>query len=341
MSAVPPQPGGATPTPLRKLADPISYQVLPSRRRRDDAADAGLMLPPPPPHRLRRLKDGLPRAVVPEEDYVRGLSDVIERNYFPDLPKLSQQLAWLQAVESGDPVRIARLRAEISSSLRHADAVFTGTDTPLSRSGAGSAARPSVLGGQLGATPLHAAAAAASGAAPGLANDDAESLASWSAGLPAGGVAQRPPRAWGAASARHGCGMSVVSGALSAAQPPPDAAAAAAAAARAAAAEGSTVDGYLARFSSEDTASFETNFASFAAESRRRTWWAHEEVSVRQRLLMLVDRDGTRAAAAGRIADAQAVAVGLLEGRQLRHDVHPVPVDPRGLVRTWPHRPHR
>ena len=62
---------------------------------------------------------------------------------------------------------------------------------------------------------------------------------------------------------------------------------------------------------------------------------------MRQRLLMLADRSGARASAAGRVAGAQAVALGLLEGRRPEHDAHPVPGDPRGLVRTWPHRPRR
>ena len=224
--------------------------------------DAELM-PPPPPRRLQRLKDGAPRAVVPEEDFVRALGDVIERQYFPDLPKLTQQLAWLQAVESGDAARIARLRAEISESLRHADSVYMGADTPQSsllRSGAGH----SVAGLGSGATPLHATAAAASSATAAK-DDDAESLLSWSARVPG---AQNPPRnRQGSVAARSSAGSVAHSGtAASLAVRAPGSAAAAAA--HAAASDGSTIDEFLARFASEDNSSFEGNFAGFAQVRR-------------------------------------------------------------------------
>ena len=97
------------------------------------AADtAALMLPPPPPRvRTLRAKDAAPVHVVSEETYTAAMDAIITRDYFPDLPKLQQQLEWLAAVESGDQDRIAACRALISASIR-ASSTFVGAATPAS-----------------------------------------------------------------------------------------------------------------------------------------------------------------------------------------------------------------
>ena len=52
----------------------------------------GLMLPPPPrPKRKRETK------VLDEDDWTDKLEAIIQRDYFPDLPKLESQLEWLEA----------------------------------------------------------------------------------------------------------------------------------------------------------------------------------------------------------------------------------------------------
>jgi protein DGCR14 len=106
---------------------------------RDDAA---LMLPPPP-----RLPKGsssqavtvLPgeaghnKVVLPEDDYAAGVEAIIERDYFPDIPKLRNQLEWAKAVNSGDPaqiraaqINIARRRAGLMTPVLGGGAPATG-----------------------------------------------------------------------------------------------------------------------------------------------------------------------------------------------------------------------
>jgi protein DGCR14 len=41
-----------------------------------------------------------------EDTYVAAIEKIIERDFFPDIPKLRNRLEWLEAVRSGDPVII-------------------------------------------------------------------------------------------------------------------------------------------------------------------------------------------------------------------------------------------
>jgi len=48
--------------------------------------------------------------VLDEDKYVSKLSEIIERDYFPDLPKLKNQLEWMEAVESNDVNKIRNIQ---------------------------------------------------------------------------------------------------------------------------------------------------------------------------------------------------------------------------------------
>lgn len=69
----------------------------------------------------------LQRKQVLEEDvYAGAIEAIVERDFFPHLPKLQNQLEWLQAVQSGDPAQmkraqlnIARRRAGLRTPLTH------------------------------------------------------------------------------------------------------------------------------------------------------------------------------------------------------------------------------
>lgn len=56
----------------------------------------------PPPKRHKRS----PQTVLDEDAYVAAIEKIIERDFFPDIPKLQNRLEWLEAVRSGDPVVI-------------------------------------------------------------------------------------------------------------------------------------------------------------------------------------------------------------------------------------------
>lgn len=57
----------------------------------------------------------LQRKQVLEEDvYAEAIEAIVERDFFPHLPKLQNQLEWLQAVQSGDPALIKRAQLNIA-----------------------------------------------------------------------------------------------------------------------------------------------------------------------------------------------------------------------------------
>jgi protein DGCR14 len=51
------------------------------------------MPPPPPKPRSKRP------AALDEDTFVAAMGEIIERDFFPDLPKLQRQLKWLEGVE--------------------------------------------------------------------------------------------------------------------------------------------------------------------------------------------------------------------------------------------------
>ncbi|GMH12014.1 hypothetical protein Nepgr_013855 [Nepenthes gracilis] len=51
--------------------------------------------------------------VLDEDTYVAAIEKIIERDYFPDIPKLRDRFDWLEAVRSGDPVQIRDAQLKI------------------------------------------------------------------------------------------------------------------------------------------------------------------------------------------------------------------------------------
>lgn len=51
--------------------------------------------------------------VLDEDTYVAAIEKIIERDYFPDIPKLRDRLDWLEAVRSGDPIQIRDAQLKI------------------------------------------------------------------------------------------------------------------------------------------------------------------------------------------------------------------------------------
>ena len=101
--------------------------------------------------RQRRVRKR--RAEVLEEDtWVAQLEAIIERDYFPEIPKLQSKLEWLRAVNSGDEGRI--MRAQRNNALRRA-----GVRTPLdleTPGGEGGGAGASASSSKEWSTPLRA-----------------------------------------------------------------------------------------------------------------------------------------------------------------------------------------
>ncbi|XP_016478622.1 uncharacterized protein LOC107799995 [Nicotiana tabacum] len=51
--------------------------------------------------------------VLDEDTYVAAIEKIIERDFFPDIPKLRDRLDWLEAVRTGDPVQIRDAQLKI------------------------------------------------------------------------------------------------------------------------------------------------------------------------------------------------------------------------------------
>ncbi|GMP53723.1 hypothetical protein CsSME_00019105 [Camellia sinensis var. sinensis] len=51
--------------------------------------------------------------VLDEDTYAASIEKIIERDFFPDIPKLRDRLDWLEAVRSGDPVQIRDAQLKI------------------------------------------------------------------------------------------------------------------------------------------------------------------------------------------------------------------------------------
>lgn len=69
--------------------------------------------------------------------HAEAIEAIVERDFFPHLPKLRNQKEWLQAVQSGDPAQIkraqlniARRRAGLKTPLPHEGVPLTGAFTP-------------------------------------------------------------------------------------------------------------------------------------------------------------------------------------------------------------------
>jgi protein DGCR14 len=294
---------------------------------------------------------------VPEEAYNEAVGHIIERDFYPDLPKLTQQLEWLKALESGDHTRIAAVRNLIASSVRRADA-FVGR-TPATAAGAAGAASSSVggAGGSRKAkaptfSPDRAAAVAGgsrSDAAPSTDDDDdAQSVASWSAGLTQSArkaVASAAAGGRGIDGSRFGGGnnnglLSSAASAAAAANAEADADGAGDAGAPEgpipAAAAGLSLDAFQARYRTEDAASFESNMDAHVAATRRRQWFLHEHAfGDEQRAAW--DKHGS--AAAPLRDETRALRDDNLRGVNLLTDQAAGVRDSHGAVATWTYRP--
>lgn len=83
-----------------------------------------LIMGPPPPRKPRK-------SLVLEEDvYVQAIEKIVERDYFPDIPKLRNRLEWLEAIRTRDPAVIRETQLRIIK--RKAEAVLNGA-TPSVR----------------------------------------------------------------------------------------------------------------------------------------------------------------------------------------------------------------
>ncbi|CAN6470658.1 unnamed protein product [Victoria cruziana] len=84
---------------------------------------------------LKRRRPSQP-VVLDEDTYIAAIERIIERDFFPDIPKLHDRLDWLSAVRTGDPLQIRDAQLKILERRRTVgDGAVTGgrgTLTPRS-----------------------------------------------------------------------------------------------------------------------------------------------------------------------------------------------------------------
>lgn len=195
-------------------------------------------MPPPPPRLPGSAAAPTPKApvVLDEDTYTQHLEAIIERDYFPELPKMANQLEWLRAVNSGDVREMQRAQRNIAK--RRAAAVAAAAAGNLT------AATPG-MAGLGGLTP-------AVGLPPGM----TPGTVGWGATTPGTALLRTPamtPMVGGEV------GPSSAAAAVPTGPGAGDAAAALAAAARGAVSGAArlSLDSFLDRYTSEDNASFQ------------------------------------------------------------------------------------
>ncbi|KAL3159304.1 hypothetical protein ABBQ32_011258 [Trebouxia sp. C0010 RCD-2024] len=85
-------------------------------------------MPPPPTRRGRKRQHE--QTLLDEDEWTDRVEAIIQRDYFPDLPKLQNKLEWLQAVRSGNPSQLQQ--AQLNIAQRRA-----GIRTPIGATPAG------------------------------------------------------------------------------------------------------------------------------------------------------------------------------------------------------------
>ena len=207
MSSAPPPPGGggdgravaaaaATASGGITHDDPppssVGARALAAASSREDTeAAARAAMPPPPPRERPRRPPPEDPVVLEEEQWTSAIEAIVERDYFPELPRLQSRLEWLRAVRSGDPSALRRAQANAAARRAGLRTPGPGADASLRGGGEGWAETPpSVTGSEVGGwTPVSRASSHAPGGA----------AATPPAGAGGGGTGGREPT-WGAES---------------------------------------------------------------------------------------------------------------------------------------------
>eukprot|EP01029_Cantina_marsupialis_P009556 TRINITY_DN221_c4_g1_i1.p1 TRINITY_DN221_c4_g1~~TRINITY_DN221_c4_g1_i1.p1 ORF type:complete len:463 (+),score=140.23 TRINITY_DN221_c4_g1_i1:209-1597(+) len=69
--------------------------------------------------------------IIDEDEYEERLQAIIQRNFCPELPKLRDQLAWLEALETRDPSTIAKIKKKIDDEQYEASKGIIESEDPF------------------------------------------------------------------------------------------------------------------------------------------------------------------------------------------------------------------
>ena len=123
MSSAPPPPGGGgdgrATAAAETAGDPppssVGARALAAASSREDIEATARAAMPPPPPRPRPLSTPATPVVLEEEQWTAAIEAIVERDYFPELPRLQSRLEWLRAVRSGDPAALRQAQANAAA----------------------------------------------------------------------------------------------------------------------------------------------------------------------------------------------------------------------------------
>lgn len=173
--------GMPTPSPLRRLEDPSKEHVLPSRKEPPRGSGRELMPPPAPRAARPGGKEGRrPAEALDEETFVEAMGEIIERDFFPELPRLQRQVKWLEAVERGGRrvESLTDVRRAVQSEMRRdptsAAASSSSSSSSVARSVGGGGAATPLVGGSFSSASSVASGAGREGDGEAGAGDGAQ-----------------------------------------------------------------------------------------------------------------------------------------------------------------------
>ena len=325
MSSIPSKENGlpsTVPTPIiRALEDPIGHHIIPSRIQVSSSSQSSALIPfpsssttlmlPPPSRKLlptTTIKEQINqnRITLTEDAYQKGLEHIIERDYYPSLSKLSNQLEWLQALETRDPQIIAYTKNKLLSIQQQQQEKKTSnyTDTSSSLSnihtyntniqpewGGSQRTTPSINGSRLQLVQdnhdhnNNTDQLSQLQHNHNLENDDDNiSITSWSEGISSEPTKKRirtttlPPN--------HDDNESIISSVTTNLPTTntnnPDII------------ESMSLINYQNAFTTEDNKHFLSNIEKKQDQQRRKQWWAHIPVTNQKKVLMIHDQSANR-----------------------------------------------
>jgi hypothetical protein len=252
---------------------------------------------------------------LPSKDFEDAVGAIIERDFYPDLPLLRQQLHWLEAINSGDADRIALARQHVSTSIRRAESLVGASAAPTtlipnncggadveesgkvsSSSSSSSSSRRRRRGeeGEEKEVRDRVGNASLKRRKNKSVDDDTSSLVSWTAGI------QRENQVgqFDKSLQRVDYPTSVIDSSIAINSRihhhddeitnPSDALL-----------DSLPLNGFLNTFESEDSTSFSLNMNKETGERMRSHWWAHAPVDSRKWQIMMTEGSSSRAAPTG------------------------------------------